>query len=32
VIVALEAPTTSFEAYLAAMQPTLDSIEFEDFR
>lgn len=32
VILALEAPTKSFEAYVAAMQPVLDSIEFEDFR
>ena len=32
VIVALEAPEKSFERYLVAMQPVLDSIRFEDFR
>jgi hypothetical protein len=32
VIVALEAPTTTFEADLRAMQPVLDSLQFEDQR
>jgi sRNA-binding carbon storage regulator CsrA len=32
VIVALEAPTRSFRAYLDSMQPVLDSIQFEDQR
>ncbi len=32
VIVALEAPEKSFERYLDAMQPVVDSVRFEDYR